>query len=49
MGDIADMILCGILCDCCGEYIGEDVGHPRKCDGCKDGHEHDDEQKEHVI
>ena len=35
MGDVADMMMDGILCIECGEYIGEDVGHPRKCFGCK--------------
>jgi len=34
MGDSADMILEGILCEICGEYIGEEVGYPRTCTGC---------------
>lgn len=35
MGDVADMIIEGILCEWCGEYIGDSVGYPRKCSGCK--------------
>lgn len=31
MGDIADMMLDGTLCECCGVYVGEAVGHPRYC------------------
>ena len=30
MGDNADMILDGILCEETGEYIGPGVGYPRK-------------------
>jgi NMD protein affecting ribosome stability and mRNA decay len=36
MGEIAEMMLSGILCESCGSYIedGEEPGHPRKCDDC---------------
>ena len=34
MGEIADMILDGMLCEDCGEGMGDDVGFPRLCDGC---------------
>ena len=36
MGEITEMILDGILCDCCGEYMGEGDGYPVTCDGCKE-------------
>lgn len=37
MGDIADMMLDGTLCERCGEYIDEQQpGHPRLCSGCND-------------
>jgi hypothetical protein len=29
------MILEGVLCESCGEYIGEPVGYPRECRSCK--------------
>ena len=32
---MADDILEGIFCDECGQYIGEPVGYPRKCNDCK--------------
>ena len=35
MGDVADMIIEGALCDQCGVYIGPEVGYPRSCDNCK--------------
>lgn len=31
MGDIADAMLDGTLCECCGEYIGSDAGYPQYC------------------
>ncbi len=36
MGDIADAMLNGEMCEQCGEYIddGNDGGYPRKCAGC---------------
>lgn len=33
MGEIAEMMLDGTLCQYCGEYIGDDCGYPRSC-GC---------------
>jgi methionyl-tRNA synthetase len=37
MGDIADMILEGILCDVCGMlFVDHNIpGHPRTCDDCQ--------------
>lgn len=34
MGEIAEMMLDGTLCEGCGEFIGEPVGHPRMCMSC---------------
>jgi len=34
MGDIAEMMLDGTLCQSCGEYIGRDSGYPMFCAGC---------------
>lgn len=31
MGEIADMMLDGTLCEGCGEYIGSDAGFPQYC------------------
>lgn len=38
MGEIAEMILVGILCEQCGIFINDGVipGHPRTCESCKD-------------
>ena len=35
MGDIADMMLEGILCQGCGCYIGDGDGIPGYCGGCQ--------------
>jgi hypothetical protein len=34
MGDIADAILDGDLCQVCGEYMEDGDGFPRTCAGC---------------
>lgn len=35
MGEIADMMLDGTLCEGCGELMdGSEPGHPRRCSGC---------------
>jgi|GEM_PF-1785760 len=40
MGDIAEMILEGVLCQVCGELIdGEEPGYPRDCESCIPGGE----------
>jgi len=36
MGEIVEMILEGILCEHCGVYIGEPVGHVRYCEDCEE-------------
>ena len=35
MGEVTEMKMEGILCERCGAYMGEEVGHPRKCESCK--------------
>lgn len=35
MGDIADMMLDGTLCEQCGVYIGKAVDHTRLCCACE--------------
>jgi hypothetical protein len=36
MGDIADQVLEGEICQECGEYLGDGLGYPVTCDGCKE-------------
>jgi len=48
MGDIADMMIEGILCECCGEYIGNSVGYPRKCSYCM-GESYEKNKKKHKF
>ena len=31
MGEIADAMLDGTLCEACGEYMGSDAGYPQYC------------------
>lgn len=50
MGEIADMMLDGTLCEGCGEYLGEGMGFPdycsdecaSKCKATRDGEDEDD-------
>lgn len=36
MGEMADMMINGLLCHICGVYLdGEEPGYPRYCSGCK--------------
>lgn len=36
MGEIAEMMLDGDMCECCGEMMSESGdGYPRKCAGCQ--------------
>jgi hypothetical protein len=37
MGDWADLMLGGVVCEGCGIYLGDPVGYPRSCAGCVDG------------
>ena len=34
MGEIADMMLDGTLCEQCGEFLGAETGHPTLCAYC---------------
>jgi len=42
MGDIADMMLEGQMCQWCGEILDEGNGYPVVCAGCQ--HEHNVDQ-----
>lgn len=35
MGDIANDLIDGTMCQECGTYIGEGPGYPRYCSDCK--------------
>ena len=37
MGEIADMMLDGTLCQECGGYLGTDNGYPTTCRSCSGG------------
>lgn len=39
MGDIADMMINGLICEACGAGLeGGASGHPRLCDDCTEGY-----------
>jgi len=48
MADTAKLIQEGVLCESCGEYIGQPVGHTRECKACRmlDGEDVDEEDEE---
>jgi len=35
MGEYADMMLDGTVCQHCGEYLGTDNGYPTSCAACE--------------
>lgn len=36
MGDVAELIFEGFICQHCGDYLdGDDPGHPRSCSVCE--------------
>ena len=35
MGEYADMVIDGDVCECCGEYMGQGDGYARTCKACK--------------
>lgn len=35
MGDVAEMMLDGTLCEGCGAYLGAGGGYPRRCQSCQ--------------
>ncbi|WP_316176511.1 MULTISPECIES: hypothetical protein [unclassified Bradyrhizobium] len=37
MGEVAEMMLEGILCEGCGEYLGDAAGFPQRCSSCGGG------------
>ena len=39
MGEIADAMLDGDLCQYCGVYLGDGDGYPRPCSSCSSGME----------
>jgi len=36
MSEMTDMVMEGILCQCCGVYIGEGDGYPESCKDCEE-------------
>jgi len=34
MGEQVEMMLEGILCECCGQYMDDDKDYPHKCQDC---------------
>jgi hypothetical protein len=46
MGDFADMVIEGIMCEMCGVFIdAEGCGHPQKCDYCEQNESPEDESE----
>lgn len=50
MGEAADMMLEGLCCSTCGEYLdGDEPGHPRECAGCSGSPDDDEDLSEHPL
>jgi hypothetical protein len=35
LSDMVDLMLDGMVCEECGAFLGEGVGHPRRCQACQ--------------
>jgi hypothetical protein len=35
MSDFVDLMLDGVICEGCGEFLGDPVGYPQSCPGCE--------------
>ena len=35
MSNFVDLMLDGVICQCCGQFVGDAVGYPRSCGGCE--------------
>lgn len=49
MGDVADMMIDGTLCESCGVFLGAGDGFPRQCDSCRGEQLRERETKQHRI
>lgn len=49
MGDIADMMLDGTLCEGCGVYLGSGNGYPQYCSGCRQHHPTDYDNEAKIV
>ena len=46
MGEIAEMMLDGTMCEQCGQFISDEpVGYPMVCDECETENEDDDDRR----
>jgi hypothetical protein len=34
MSEFVDLMLDGVICQCCGQFPGDAAGFPRSCEGC---------------
>lgn len=46
MGEIADMMIDGSMCEGCGEYLGEGDGYSRRCSACGGGRRRSSQEKD---
>lgn len=49
MGDIADLIINGGMCQYCGECFDDEPGYPRSCPGCEEDEPTQAEKPEKVA
>ena len=47
MGEIAEMVINGLLCQVCGSWMEDfqECGYPRTCDYCKEREERNERKK----
>lgn len=35
MSEFVDLMLDGVICQCCGQFVDDATGFPRSCEGCE--------------
>jgi len=35
MSEFTDLMLDGVICQCCGQFLGDASGYPRSCEWCE--------------
>lgn len=35
MSEFVDLMLEGVICQCCGQFLADATGFPRSCEGCE--------------
>lgn len=46
MGEMAELVIEGVVCEGCGVFLGEPVGFPQRCAACERPSEEDEDTED---